>query len=853
MSVDDPVRDAPSLNVTITTGAVSGEVTGVKIGTLVSVYVFGGPGVARRPERPPDADPYKALDSYTFEDQDIFFGREALSRRICAAIRSHPTTALIGKAAIGKTSLIHAGLVPILSRDGDIAAFAVRDYVAPVAGVRQALQRIPGLSLALPEEETLPALLASFLRQTNGQMVIFFDQFERLFSLPPDQQDAFARQVVAAQAQDDAGRLHLVFVLRDSYRPAAADLQTRIPGADFLSQVHRVPGLRLDEAREAITRPLRVENGVDRAVFEEGLVDRWLLPQLDRLDGESDGMIEPAPLQIVCTRLYAQAQAEVAGSGRQALISLALYRQLGQARGILRSTLSEQKTALGVSDDDWLLMRRLLYQMAQSESLQFYALPDLAAAVAQPEAEVLRLLKQLQARRLVEARDEAAFALSTNALVGEIRTWFQDELDQERGSAALARAVADWDDQRLLTEPRRLRRIQGALPLLRPEPRAFALLLRSAVAYEAQPGVWLEAIAKDAPTLTTLQKLESGDEADPLVAELADVLGLQERGTFSTLGEAALRSPIEHVRATAALALSLCGVPVTLAALQPHLSPRERGAFRRAIAALAWMRFVGVPWAWPPLVVEPLVALAVLGLRLRANRVKIASVAASALVGTLLVGLPAAATPLLGALTLGFPVRNPALEFILLLGVEIALGGIVGLSYALADVITPPTRPGAALALRSLAIIAGFALANAFIVKAQTAGGIDPRALLVGGVMGSGFALAHEWAMRTFPAAAIRRVLLGAAGLALSTGLATFLTILVTRFLGLSLITSDSLSWRFAGGVNPIILLNLPEGLLAVVYVLINAFIGGIIGSGLAGGLVIGDRLAEQLERARYV
>lgn len=862
MSSDDAIRDTPPIRVTITTGDVSGEVTGVKIGALVSVYLFGGPGTAPRPERPRQAEPYKALDSYTFEDQDLFFGREGLAQRICAAIRSHRTTALIGKAAIGKTSLIHAGLLPLLSRDGDVAAFAVRDYAAPVAGVRQALQQIPDLSLVPSEEESLPALLASFMRQTNRQVVIFFDQFERLFSAAPAQQDAFARQVVAAQAQDNAGRLHLVFVLRDTYRAAAADLQTRIPGADFLSNVHIVPGLRLDEAHQAITRPLRVEGGVDRAVFEEGLVARWLLPQLDRLDGESDGVIDPAPLQIVCTRLYAQAQAAVAGSGRQALISLALYRQLGQARGILRSYLSDQKAALGVSDDDWLIMRRLMYKMAESESLQFYALADLAAAVARPEAEALRLLKHLQGRRLVEARDDSAFALSANALVAEIRTWFQDELDQERGSAALARALADWDDQRLLTEPRRLRRIQGALSFLKPEPRAFALLLRSAVAYEADPGFWLEALAKDAPTQAAFQKLESGDDADPVVGDVAEALGLREEGVFNTLGEATLRSPIENVRVAAALALSVLGVPAVLAALQPYLSPghlRQRGParvlFSRALAALAWMRFISVPWPWPSLAVQPLIALVVLTLRLRANRVKIASVAASAFVGTVLVGFPAALTPIIAASIISPPVRNPTLEFIVLLGVEVAIGGIVGLAYAIADVIASPMRPRAAGALRLLVVIAGFALANAVIVKAQTAGGwLELRPLLIGGVIGSGFALTNEWALRRPPRGPpMRRVGYSAAGLALSTGLGTLLTIVATRLSGLPLITGDAIPWRFAGGVNPIIFLNFPEGVLWVTYVLLNAFIGWIIGSGLAAGLVIGDRLAEQLERARYV
>lgn len=786
MAASDLPRGAPPLNVDIDVGTVTGgEVTGVKIGTLVSVYVFGAPGAVPRPERPRDAEPYKLLDSYTFEDQAIFFGRETLSQRICPAIRSYETTALIGKAAIGKTSLIHAGLVPILSRDGDVAAFAVRDYAAPVAGVRQALRQIPGLSLALPDDESLSALLASFVTQTNRQVVIFFDQFERLFSMPPAQQEAFARQVAAAQEQDDTGRLRLVFVLRDAYRAAVADLQTRVRDANFLSNVQTVPGLSLDEAREAITRPLRVSDGVDRAVFEDGLVEQWLLPQLAHVGEDGERTIDPAPLQIVCARLYARAQAAVAGSGRQAAISIDLYKQLGQARGILRSYLADQKTALGASDAEWLVMRRLMRHMAESDALQFYPLADLAAAVAQPEEAVLRLLKRLQAQRLIEARDDDAFALSANYLVGEIRTWFQDELNQERGSAALARALADWDDQRLLTEPRRLRRIQGALSFLKPEPRALALLLRSAVAYEADPRFWLETATKDAPTQEAIHKLQSGDDADPVVGDVADVLGLKQEGAFATLSEAAVRSSLENVRVAAALALSTLGVPAVLAALQPYLSAGRLRQRLSAIRALAWMRFIGAPWPWPPLAVEPLILFAVALLRLRANRVKIASVAASAFVGTILVGLAAAAIPLIAA-SLSAPIPNPALDFLVLLGVEVALGGIVGLAYAIVDVIPPPSRPTAPIVLRPMAIIAGFALANTFIVKAQTAGSLlDPRPLFIGALTGSGFAVANEWALRRSSDNAVKRIALGAAGLALSAALATVLTIVISARLEL--------------------------------------------------------------------
>jgi hypothetical protein len=53
--------------------------------------------------------------------------------------------------------------------------------------------------------------------------------------------------------------------------------------------------------------------------------------------------------------------------------------------------------------------------------------------------------------------------------------------------------------------------------------------------------------------------------------------------------------------------------------------------------------------------------------------------------------------------------------------------------------------------------------------------------------------------------------------------------------------------------VNPGIFIRSPGSVLRIAYILTNAVIGGIIGLGLASGLAVGDRLAAQLERARYV
>jgi hypothetical protein len=377
----------------------------------------------------------------------------------------------------------------------------------------------------------------------------------------------------------------------------------------------------------------------------------------------------------------------------------------------------------------------------------------------------------------------------------------------------------------------------------------MALLLRSAVAYEADPHFWVTEIARDAPTQDALAKLERGQTGDPAVGEVAQVLfDVREQETIPSFGAAATQSPVENACIASALALSTLGGDKVLAALKSRLSAR---AFRQrwaAIRALAWMRFSGAAIALPPLAVEPFIQLTLVGLRLRAQRVKIASVAASALVGTVLVGIVVALTHVATALIVRYP--NPAVQFILSLAIGATIGGVVGSAYGAADVIAPPSRPRVTMLLRLLAIIVGFAFANAFVIGASLGTFAFLQPLLIGALVGSGFAIANEWGLATSAKGGLKHILLSMAGLALTTGLATIVTIGAIVLLQ----PRDHTAWQFAGGVNPeIFLFSLAAPFSWIAYLVTNIVSGGIIGLGLVGGLITGDRLAEQLERARYV
>ncbi|MDZ7363786.1 MAG: hypothetical protein ONB46_24185 [candidate division KSB1 bacterium] len=62
--------------------------------------------------------PYKYLDHYTFEDADLFFGREEETQKMVGEILSTRLLVLFSPSGSGKTSLINAGVRPALEKLG---------------------------------------------------------------------------------------------------------------------------------------------------------------------------------------------------------------------------------------------------------------------------------------------------------------------------------------------------------------------------------------------------------------------------------------------------------------------------------------------------------------------------------------------------------------------------------------------------------------------------------------------------------------------------------------------------------------------------------------------------------------
>ena len=61
-------------------------------------------------------NPYLGLRAFSESDAPLFFGRDALVKRLLERLQERPSLALIGPSGSGKSSLVYAGLLPQLRR-----------------------------------------------------------------------------------------------------------------------------------------------------------------------------------------------------------------------------------------------------------------------------------------------------------------------------------------------------------------------------------------------------------------------------------------------------------------------------------------------------------------------------------------------------------------------------------------------------------------------------------------------------------------------------------------------------------------------------------------------------------------
>lgn len=274
--------------------------------------------------------PYVGPRPFRWADADRFFGRRLEARDVLSLWLADRVTVLHGPAAAGKTSLLQAGVLPLLSRQGGADVLPVSSLVHQAARPTAMQPEHNGYTLALlggwaqlsepvePGTSIAEFLLArSPLISPAGDpysILGAIDQFEGLFTAFParhDERQAFMDEL--RTALDQVPALKLLLVVTDDQLAALSSYERQF--APYPFHYIRLDALKPENAVDAIRGPIANARVAFAPEVAEELVDRLRTVLYQDLAGESatikNELVEPLLLQIVCSELWSSLPGDV--------------------------------------------------------------------------------------------------------------------------------------------------------------------------------------------------------------------------------------------------------------------------------------------------------------------------------------------------------------------------------------------------------------------------------------------------------------------------------------------------------------------------------------------------------------
>jgi Caspase domain len=183
----------------------------------------------------PRRSPYMGLVSFNEDDRLLFYGRDRVIQDLRARCESSRLLVVSGASGTGKSSVVKAGLLPVLRAAGFEILPVIRPGVHPMKVLDAVLNTVGAAD-------------------APTKAVLVIDQFEELITRCTDERERLLFLSTLRQLIDGDGRIHrLILTVRADFEP---QFTTSVLKAHWLAGRCTVPPFSLEELREVIELPM---------------------------------------------------------------------------------------------------------------------------------------------------------------------------------------------------------------------------------------------------------------------------------------------------------------------------------------------------------------------------------------------------------------------------------------------------------------------------------------------------------------------------------------------------------------------------------------------------------------------
>jgi hypothetical protein len=387
--------------------------------------------------------PYRGLAAFGEDDAKYFFGRSNEIRTALAQLETWPLLAVIGPSGVGKSSFVHAGLVPaVRAAGGTWQVRVLRPGRVPLHRLASVLEE----TLATGEQHSddvmeklveAPGLFGTMLRSAaarrNHRVLVVVDQLEELFTLCDSDRvrKAFLAALLAA-ADDPSSPVRVVLSMR-------ADFLDRLAGhKQFLAELSRglffLTAPDQDNLRETLVRPAELAgytfetDEIIEDMMQAGATSRGALPLLS----------------FAATRLWD------ARDRQRKMLTVAAYNQMGGVGGAFAR--HADQVAASVPAGQQILLRAVMTRLVTPDGTRAVVDHKELLSLSSDTGAVEQILDQLVRARLVHLHTDpdqgATVEIVHEMLISEwptLRRWLEEGQAVRGFLHELGQAAKQWE------------------------------------------------------------------------------------------------------------------------------------------------------------------------------------------------------------------------------------------------------------------------------------------------------------------------------------------------------------------------------------------------------------------------